>query len=74
MVAAQVVWGVRHEMARTVDDMLSRRMRALPLNAKAAMDMATPVAQIMAAELKKDAAWAAAQTSAFRSLARTYLP
>ncbi len=74
MLAAQVVWGVRHEMARTVDDMLSRRMRALPLNARAATDMAGAVAQIMAAELKKDAAWAAAQVNAFRSLARTYLP
>ncbi|HEV3445422.1 MAG TPA: glycerol-3-phosphate dehydrogenase/oxidase, partial [Gemmataceae bacterium] len=35
--AVQVVWAVRHEMARTVDDVLSRRTRALFLNAKAAL-------------------------------------
>jgi glycerol-3-phosphate dehydrogenase len=34
---AEVVWGVRKEMARTVDDILSRRTRALFLNARAAI-------------------------------------
>ncbi|MCX6550646.1 MAG: glycerol-3-phosphate dehydrogenase/oxidase, partial [Acidobacteria bacterium] len=38
--AVQVVWAVRQEMARTVDDVLARRTRALPLNARAAIAMA----------------------------------
>ena len=72
--AAQVVWGVRHEMARTVDDILARRTRALPLDARAAIDMAPAVARLMARELGRDAAWQHAQVESFRSLARGYLP
>jgi glycerol-3-phosphate dehydrogenase len=37
-VAAEVVWAVREEMARTVEDVLARRTRALFLNAHAAAD------------------------------------
>jgi len=69
---AQVVWAARHEMARTVEDVLSRRTRALPLNAKAATEMAPAVARLMAVELKKDAAWEAAQVAAFRKIAANY--
>ena len=48
---ALVVWAVRHEMARTVDDVLSRRTRATQLNAAAARRMAPEVAALMAREL-----------------------
>jgi len=71
--AAQVVWAVRHEMARTVDDVLARRTRALVLDAKAAMDMAPAVARIMAAERQLDSAWENAQIADFESIARGYL-
>ena len=37
---AEVIWAARHEMARTVEDVLARRTRALFLNARAAMAMA----------------------------------
>ena len=37
---AEVIWAVRHEMARTIEDVLARRMRALFLNARAALEMA----------------------------------
>jgi glycerol-3-phosphate dehydrogenase len=70
---AEVVWGVREEMARTVDDVLSRRTRALFLNANAALAMAEPTARIMAKELGQDDAWIAAQLAAFRALAETYM-
>ena len=50
--AAQVVFAVRHEMARTVEDVLSRRTRALVLDAKAAIEMAPTVARLMANELR----------------------
>ena len=40
---AEVVWAARHEMARTVEDVLARRTRALFLNARAAEAMAPEV-------------------------------
>jgi glycerol-3-phosphate dehydrogenase len=71
---AEVVWGVREEMARTVEDVLARRTRALFLNACAAIEMAPRVAALMARELGRDAAWEAAQVLAFRQTARGFLP
>jgi glycerol-3-phosphate dehydrogenase len=70
---AQVVWAVRHEMARTVDDVLARRTRALPLNARAAIEIAPEVARLMAAELGRDAAWEAEQVRAFGAIAKNYV-
>jgi glycerol-3-phosphate dehydrogenase len=70
---AEVIWAVRHEMARTVEDILSRRTRALLLNARAAIALAPKVAELMSHELGKDAAWVANQVSAFRALAQNYL-
>jgi glycerol-3-phosphate dehydrogenase len=72
--AAQVYWAVRHEMARTVDDVLARRTRALSLNARAAMRMAPVVARLMAAELGRDEAWQQQQIAEFNSIAERYLP
>ena len=72
--AAQVVWAVRHEMARTVDDVLSRRTRALFLNAKAAIVMAPAVAKLMAAETGRDGHWEAEQVAQFTVMAQSYLP
>jgi glycerol-3-phosphate dehydrogenase len=70
---AQVAWAVRHEMARTLDDVLSRRVRALPVNARAAVEAAPDVASVMAAELGRDAAWAAEQVEQFAAIALNYL-
>ena len=70
---ADVVWSVRREMARTVEDVLARRSRALFLDAPAAVAMASRVASIMAAELGRDAAWAAAQVRAFEAVATGYV-
>ena len=71
--AVQVVWAVRHEMARTVDDVLSRRTRALFLNAQAALAMAPDVARLMAGELGRDEQWQSDQVTQFTALARGYL-
>lgn len=71
---AEVVWGVRYEWARSVEDVLNRRTRALILDARAAMEVAPTVAGIMAAELGRDEAWQAAEVAAFRALAEGYLP
>jgi glycerol-3-phosphate dehydrogenase len=68
-----VRWAVRHEMACTLEDVWSRRLRALVLDARAAMEAAPEVACLMAAELGKDAGWEAAQVAAFGELAAGYV-
>jgi glycerol-3-phosphate dehydrogenase len=72
-IAAEVVWVAREEMARTVEDILARRTRALFLNAKAAIAMAPEVAAILAAELNLDQAGARRQVEAFQALAAQYV-
>lgn len=70
---AEVIWAVRYEMARTVEDVLSRRVRALLLDARAAIDMAPEIAKTMADELGKDETWIHEQIDAFDQLAKNYL-
>jgi len=70
---AEVVWAAREEMARTVEDVLARRTRALFLNARAAIDMAPKVAALMAAELGRDRSWVDSQVRRFREVAANYL-
>ncbi|MGV3541106.1 MAG: FAD-dependent oxidoreductase [Rufibacter sp.] len=72
-VGAEVVWAVRHEMARTVEDVLARRMRVLFLDARAAIDMAPKVAALMASELGRDQEWQLQQVEVFNRLAANYL-
>ena len=69
----QVIWAVRQEMARTLEDVLSRRLRALPLDARAAIEMAPQVAHLMATELGRDEDWKKQQVLKFSELARPYL-
>lgn len=69
----QVEWAVKYEMARTIEDVLSRRTRALLLDAKEAIRMAEPVAAIMAKLLGKDDAWKNQQVNDFSNLAQKYL-
>jgi glycerol-3-phosphate dehydrogenase len=70
--AAEVVWAAREEMARSIEDILARRTRALFLNAKAAIRMAPRVAELLARELGYDAAWQTRQVAAFTELARGF--
>jgi glycerol-3-phosphate dehydrogenase len=70
----EVVWAVRHEMARTVEDVLARRLRVLFLDARAALEMAPAVAAVMARELHRDEAWQREQVADFDMLAMHYLP
>lgn len=72
-VAGEVAWAVRREMARTVEDVLSRRTRALLLDARASIACAPAVASLMARELGRDAAWERAQVEDYTALARGYL-
>ena len=73
-VMGQVSWAARHEMARTIEDVLARRTRGLLLDARASIEAAPRVARVLAAELGKDAAWEKAQVGSFRELAAGYLP
>lgn len=70
---AQVVWAVKNEMARTVEDVLSRRTRALLLDAKESIRMAPTVAEIMAKLLNKDQEWIDKQISEYIQLAKGYI-
>ncbi|MCB2379754.1 glycerol-3-phosphate dehydrogenase/oxidase [Hymenobacter sp. BT635] len=70
---AEVVWAARHELARTVEDVLARRVRVLFLDARAALRMAPQVAALLARELDKDTAWQQQQVAAFEQVARYYV-
>ncbi len=69
---AEAVWAVREEMARTIEDVLTRRTRAILLDSAAAAEAAPRVAEIMGRELGRDKAWQQQQIEAFRSLAKIY--
>jgi glycerol-3-phosphate dehydrogenase len=71
--AGEVVWAVRREMARTVDDVLARRTRSLVLDARAAVEAAPRVAEIMARELGRDGSWRNEQVQEFSRTAETYI-
>ena len=72
LTAAEVRFAVRHELARTVEDVLARRHRALFVDAALAVAAAPRVAALMAEELGCDADWAAHQVAAFGELAARY--
>lgn len=72
-VKAEVVWAVREEMARTIEDVLARRVRALFLDARASMEMAETVAELMAPELGWTEAEITNQVKKYRELAEGYV-
>jgi glycerol-3-phosphate dehydrogenase len=71
--AAEVVWAARRELARTVEDVLARRTRALLLDARASQDAAPTAAALLARELGRGADWQAHQVRYYRELAEGYL-
>lgn len=72
-IRAEVVWAAREEMARSVEDVLSRRTRSLLLGARASVEAAPDVARLLAAELGRDDDWIDQQVEAFSELARRYV-
>lgn len=68
----EVVWAARYELARTVEDVLARRTRAILLDARASAEVAPKVAELLAAELGFDEAWQHAQVQEYEELARSY--
>ena len=71
--SSDMIWQVRHEMARTIEDLLARRTRLLFLDARAALDQAPVVARLLAQEFGRDEAWQQSQLAAFRETARCYM-
>ncbi len=71
-IGAEVVWAAREEMARTVEDALARRTRALFLNAGSAMAMAPATARLLARELGRGEDWIQMQVNEFTRLAEQY--
>ncbi len=71
--AGEVIWSARHEMARTVEDFLSRRTRVLLLDARASMEIAPQVAELMAEQLGRKRAWKREQIRKYNELAERYL-
>jgi glycerol-3-phosphate dehydrogenase len=72
-IKAEVVWAARNEMARTIEDVLARRTRALFLNARAALEMAPAAGGLMAAELGWDQNVLARHLGAFGAIASNYI-
>ncbi len=68
-----VIWAVRREWARTIDDVLARRLRALFLNANAALACAPQVADIIANELGRSDTWKQAELTSFREIANGFI-
>jgi len=70
---AMAAYVIEREMAVKVEDVLSRRLRALILDARAALAVAPRVAHLMAALQGHDAAWERSELAAFRALASRYM-
>ncbi len=68
-----VVWAARYEMARSVEDVLARRTRALFLDARAAIEAAPVGANLLGNVLGKGDAWKAATVAGFIEIAKGYL-
>jgi glycerol-3-phosphate dehydrogenase len=70
-VRAEAIYAVRHEMARTLDDVLSRRTRARLLARDASAAAAADVAELLAPELGWSAAERDAEVDGYRAAITT---
>lgn len=69
---AQLIWAIREEMCRTVEDFLARRTRALFLDARESIRIASEVAKLMAIEMGYEDNWITEQVDGFGELAKGY--
>jgi glycerol-3-phosphate dehydrogenase len=69
---AEVKWFIDHEMAVTVEDILARRIRLLFLDAKAAIEAAPVVADMLAIQAGHTVQWKQEQLKEFIQLAKGY--
>lgn len=73
LTCAEVIYHARHEMARTIGDVLARRSRSLLLDAQASMSAALRVGHLLASELGWDAAHTTHEIERFQKLAAGYI-
>lgn len=71
---AEVIYHIRHEQAKTLEDVLARRTRALFLDTRAAIECAPLVVKLMATALKQNDSWIKQQIEDFHKVAVGYLP
>jgi len=69
---AQVIWAVREEMGRTIEDVLARRTRALFLDARESLRIAPETAKLMAEEFGYGEDWVKNQIVQYTELAKGY--
>jgi glycerol-3-phosphate dehydrogenase len=70
---AEIIWICRNEMPVTLEDILARRTRALFLNARASLEIAPYVAEIMTREMGLDEGWSRLQLEEYKKLIANYL-
>ncbi|WP_179346506.1 glycerol-3-phosphate dehydrogenase/oxidase [Winogradskyella ursingii] len=70
---AEVVWSIKNEMARTIEDVLARRVRVLFLDAKAAIEISPYVGEVLRKELNQTDEWRQIQISEFLTVADQYV-
>ena len=69
---SQIIYAVQFEMAKTIEDVLSRRTRCLLIDAKECIKIAPMVAKIMSSELNAKENWEQEQIQLFLDLAKNY--
>ena len=69
----EAVWAARHEMARTLEDVLARRTRALFLDARASIEAAPTAVRLLARELGRDNVWEEEQLVQYKQVAEQYI-
>jgi glycerol-3-phosphate dehydrogenase len=70
---AEIIWICRNEMPVTIEDILARRTRALFLDARASLDMASVVAELMVDEFGYADEWKNEQIKAYVKLVQNYI-
>jgi glycerol-3-phosphate dehydrogenase len=73
-VEGEVIWAIRNEMARSIEDFLARRIRLLFLDVEASLSVAPKVAHLMAKELGYDNQWEEMQLIEYKELSKNYIP
>lgn len=70
---AEIIWICRNEMPLLLEDVLSRRTRAIFLDARASVRIAPEVAGLMAKECGFDKSWEEKQIADYKDLVKNYL-
>ena len=69
---AEVIYQIKYEMVRTVEDVLARRTRSVIINPVAAMESAPMVAKLIAQYNKYDSIWISNQVEQFNLFVQNY--